>query len=87
MKKFLCMTMLMLVTLTASAMAQTKAASPPGQDIGYQQAATLSLDGMTVTIATPAALIATSDLIFKRDPKENYAFKAILRPYKKETNE
>ena len=48
MKKFLCMTMLMLVALTASAMAQTKAASPPEQDIGYQQAATLSLDGMTV---------------------------------------
>ena len=40
--------MLMLVALTASAMAQTKAASPPEQDIGYQQAATLSLDGMTV---------------------------------------
>lgn len=55
MKKFLCMTMLMLAALTASAMAQTKAASPPEQDIGYQQAATLSLDGMTVTIATPAA--------------------------------
>ena len=48
MKKFLCMTMLMLVALTASAVAQTKAASPPEQDIGYQQAATLSLDGMTV---------------------------------------
>lgn len=47
MKKFLCMTMLMLAALTASAMAQTKAASPPEQDIGYQQAATLSLDGMT----------------------------------------
>lgn len=48
MKKFLCMTMLMLVALTVSAMAQTKAASPPEQDIGYQQVATLSLDGMTV---------------------------------------
>lgn len=34
MKKFLCMTMLMLAALTASAMAQTKAASPPEQDIG-----------------------------------------------------
>ena len=33
MKKFLCMTMLMLAALTASAMAQTKAASPPEQDI------------------------------------------------------
>ena len=47
MKKFLCMTMLMLVALTVSAMAQTKAPSPHEQDIGYQQAATLSLDGMT----------------------------------------
>ena len=33
MKKFLCMTMLMLAALTVSAMAQTKAASPPEQDI------------------------------------------------------
>ena len=33
MKKFLCMTMLMLVTLTVSAMAQMKAYSPPEQDI------------------------------------------------------
>ena len=48
MKKFLCMTILMLAALTASAMAQTKAASPPEQDIGYEQVATLSLDGMTV---------------------------------------
>ena len=28
-----------------------------------------------------ATLIATSDMIFERDPKENYAFKAILKPY------
>ena len=42
------MTMLMLVTLTVSAMAQMKAYSPPEQDIGYEQVATLSLDGMTV---------------------------------------
>lgn len=40
--------MLMLVTLTVSAMAQMKAASPPEQDIGYEQVATLSVDGMTV---------------------------------------
>ena len=40
--------MLMLAALTASAMAQTKAASPPEQDIGYEQVATLSVDGMTV---------------------------------------
>ena len=48
MKKILCMTMLMLAALTVSAMAQTKAASPPEQDIGYEQVATLSVDGMTV---------------------------------------
>ena len=40
------MTMLMLVALTASAMAQTKAASPPEQDIGHYEVATLSLDGI-----------------------------------------
>lgn len=40
--------MLMMVTLTVSAMAQMKAYSPPEQDIGYEQVATLSLDGMTV---------------------------------------
>ena len=40
--------MLMLVALTVSAMAQMKAYSPPEQDIGYEQVATLSLDGMTV---------------------------------------
>ena len=71
MKKFLCMTMLMLAALTASAMAQTKAASPPGQDIGYQQAATLSLDGMTVyafgavTIATPAAEVGNGLVAYR----------------------
>ena len=48
MKKFLCMTILMLATLTVSAMAQMKAYSPPEQDIGYEQVATLSVDGMTV---------------------------------------
>ena len=48
MKKFLCCAMLMMITLTISAMAQMKAFSPPEQDIGYEQVATLSLDGMTV---------------------------------------
>ena len=49
MKKFLCMTMLMLVALTASAMAQTKAPSPPEQDIGYQQVSTPAAEvGMTL---------------------------------------
>ena len=48
MKKFLCCAMLMMFTLTISAMAQMKAYTPPEQDIGYEQVATLSLDGMTV---------------------------------------
>ena len=48
MKKFLCCAMLMMITLTISAMAQMKAYTPPEQDIGYEQVATLSLDGMTV---------------------------------------
>jgi hypothetical protein len=30
-----------------------------------------------------AALIATADMILERDPKENYALKMILKPYKK----
>ena len=30
-----------------------------------------------------AALMATADLILERDPKEDYAFKTILKPYKK----
>ena len=29
-----------------------------------------------------AALLATVDEIFERDPKENYAFKFLLKPYK-----
>ena len=40
--------MLTMITLIASASAQMKAYSPPEQDIGYEQVATLSLDGMTV---------------------------------------
>lgn len=40
--------MLILATLTVSAMAQMKAYSPPDQDTGYEQVATLSVDGMTV---------------------------------------
>ena len=48
MKKFLCCAMLMMITLTISAMAQMKAYTPPEQDIGYEQVAILSLDGMTV---------------------------------------
>ena len=48
MKKLLCCMMLMMITLTISAMVQMKAYSPPEQDIGYEQVATLSLDGMAV---------------------------------------
>ena len=41
--------MLMLVALTASAGGSVKAASPPEQDIGYQQAATPAAEvGMTL---------------------------------------
>ena len=48
MKKFLSCMVLMMLAMSVSAMAQMKAASPPEQDIGYEQVATLSLDGMTV---------------------------------------
>ena len=48
MKKFLCCMVLMMLAMSVSAMAQMKAYSPPEQDIGYEQVATLSLDGMTV---------------------------------------
>lgn len=48
MKKFLCCMVLMMLAMSVSAMAQMKAFSPPEQDIGYEQVATLSLDGMTV---------------------------------------
>jgi len=34
-----------------------------------------------------AALIATSDTIFGRDPNENYVFKTILKPYKRKACE
>ena len=30
-----------------------------------------------------AALMATADMILERDPKENYSFQMILKPYKK----
>ena len=39
---------LMMLAMSVSAMAQMKAYSPPEQDIGYEQVATLSVDGMTV---------------------------------------
>lgn len=48
MKKFLCATCLLLISMMVMATAQMRAYSPPEQDIGYEQVATLSLDGMTV---------------------------------------
>ena len=48
MKKFISCMVLMMLAMSVSAMAQMKAYSPPEQDIGYEQVATLSLDGMTV---------------------------------------
>ena len=48
MKKFLCCAVLLMIAMVASATAQMKAYSPPEQDIGYEQVATLSVDGMTV---------------------------------------
>lgn len=48
MKKFLSCMVLMMLAMSVSAMAQMKAFSPPEQDIGYEQVATLSVDGMTV---------------------------------------
>jgi len=34
-----------------------------------------------------AALLATADMIFGRDPNESYVFKAILKPYKRKACE
>ena len=39
---------LMMVAMTVSAMAQMKAYSPPEQDIGHYEVATLSVDGQAV---------------------------------------
>ena len=48
MKRFICAMLLSLATLTISAMSQTNAIGSPDQDIGYEQVATLSVDGQTV---------------------------------------
>lgn len=55
MKKFICATCLMLISMMAMATAQMKAYSPPEQDIGYTitqdnplMVATLSIDGQSV---------------------------------------
>ena len=48
MKKFLCCAVLMMICMIASATAQMKAYSPPEQDIGHYEVATLSVDGQAV---------------------------------------
>mgnify|MGYP007115372066 CR=1 FL=1 len=48
MKKFLCCAVLMMIAMVASATAQMKAYSPPEQDIGHYEVATLSVDGQAV---------------------------------------
>ena len=48
MKKFLCCMVLMMLAMSVSAMAQMKAYSPPEQDIGHYEVATLSVDGQAV---------------------------------------
>ena len=48
MKKFLCCAVLMMLAMSVSAMAQMKAYSPPEQDIGHYEVATLSVDGQAV---------------------------------------
>lgn len=48
MKKFISCMVLMMLAMSVSAMAQMKAYSPPEQDIGYEQVATLSVDGQAV---------------------------------------
>ena len=53
MKKFLTCMLLTMIAMTVSAMAQMKAYGLPEQDIGYEQVATLSLDGLTVVSFVP----------------------------------
>lgn len=52
MKKFLCMMSLLLVSMVAMAVTETKAFVPPENDIGYEQTmcATISLDGLTFSV-------------------------------------
>ena len=48
MKKFISCMVLMMLAMSVSAMAQMKAYSPPEQDIGHYEVATLSVDGQAV---------------------------------------
>ena len=51
--------------------------------IGKDYSAIMKEYGEIPIRITYAALMATADMIFECDPKENYAFKIILKPYKK----
>lgn len=52
MKKILCMMSLLLISMVAMAVTETKAFVPPENDIGYEQTmcATISLDGLTFSV-------------------------------------
>lgn len=52
MKKILCMMSLLLISMVAMAVTETKAFVPPENDIGYGQTmcATISLDGLTFSV-------------------------------------
>ena len=52
--------------------------------IGKDYSAIMKEYGEIPITIMQAALMATADMILERDPKENYAFKMILKPYKKE---
>ena len=53
------------------------------EHIGKDYSAIIKEYGEIPTRIMQAALMATADMILDRDPKENYAFKMILKPYKK----
>ncbi len=53
------------------------------EHIGKDYPAIMKEYGEIPTRIMQAALIATADMILERYPKENYAFKMILKPYKK----
>ena len=51
------------------------------EHIGKDYSAIMKEYGEIPIKITQAALMATADMILKRNPKENYAFKMILKPY------
>ena len=52
------------------------------EHIGKDYPSIMKEYGEIPTRIMQAALMATADMIFERDPKENYAFKFLLKPYK-----